>query len=611
MIDPHLPDPMIRVDEDGTPRSARSDDVYFSRDGGIAETRHVFLDGIDAPECWRERRNFRIGELGFGTGLNFLVTWHDWANAAPADATLDYVAIEGCPIDKKTLTEILKPLSDLENEVAALLDAWPPLVGGVHRLMIAGGRIRLTLMFGDVSEMLSAMQGHVDAWYLDGFAPAKNPDMWTPDVLGRVAELCAPGARIATFTAAGSVRRSLSDLGFEVEKRAGFGRKRDCVAAGKSGEISNAPFMRIAVIGAGIAGVSVARSLRARGSDITLIDAASEPGNGASGNPIALLAPRLPREQTSLGRIMASAYLFALSFYDELQRDGADVWLGERGALTLARNEDEAERQQRALSAFGWPDDVMRRVDIEEANSLVGDDVAMGGLWFKDAGTLSPPAITKHLTHDMKYQQAKVRAVISGNESWRVVDDRDAEIGIYDAVVLTAGIGLADLMADQNWPLRENRGQLSYLAARVSGPRVPVTFGGYVSPSVDLGDGLNGHVMGATYARQGEVSCDAWDTLRDEDTQDMLEGLLRHLPGMSGADVVGGRVSHRATIQDYTPLAGRVNDDLYVLGGLGSRGFLTAPLLAELIADQIFDAPLPLENDLVAALDPHRFKKQS
>ncbi len=364
----------------------------------------------------------------------------------------------------------------------------------------------------------------------------------------------------------------------------------------------------VAVIGAGIAGGCIAHALTQCGVNVTLIDSAPAPGSGASGNPVALLAPRLPRTRSPIGRLMAAAYLHAVQFYDALEDEGAAVWSGTRGTFAMARNPDEGERQQRALAAFDLPKDVMRLVDCAETTELTGIEVPTGGLWFKRAGALCPPEIIAALTSGIAYVQASVAALQDIEDGICVIDENGGSLE-FDGVVVAAGVGIMDLMADQAWPLRANRGQLSYLPALNPLPCVPITYGGYISSLVDIGNGQLGHVLGATYARRDEMPGAEWATIRDGDTVKMLENLRTHLPALTAETPIGGRTALRATIRDYIPLAGNVADRLYVLGGLGSRGFLTAPILAELIAGQMTDGRLPLEDDITAALDPRRFKK--
>lgn len=605
MIDNRLPDPRIDIGDDGTPRSGVSGDVYFSVAGGIAETRHVFLGGIGAPNCWRAARTVRIGELGFGTGLNFLVAWHDWAKEAAPDASLEYVAVEGYPPDAVTLARAFAPMAEVAREAEALIAAWPPRVPGLHRLLFDGGRVRLTLAFGEVGEMLASLNGKMDAWFLDGFAPAKNPDMWRSEVLAHVARLTKPGGRVASFTVAGDVRRGLEAVGFNVEKRPGFGHKRECLTAGLPGEEiapDLAPGARVAIVGAGIAGGAVARALSVRGFRPALIDPA--PGQGASGNPAGLIAPRLPRQPTPQGRVMAASYPFAVRYYDRLAAEGAAVWLGERGAVALARTDDEDDRQRKAVAAFGLPDDVMAYLSAEDLSERLGYPVDRPGLWFPRAGTLSPPAVTKHL-RDGPVRRETVLSIAENACGWSL-NFASARALDADALVLCAGTGALDLMADRGWPMRANRGQLTYLAPS-EGPSRSVTFGGYLTPPVPLEGGSAGHVLGATFARRDEVPADGWATLRDVDHAENLSGLAAHFPALADAGIVGGRTALRATVRDYLPLAGGIGPRAWMLGGLGSRGFLTAPLLAECVADLMTGAPAPLPPDLLSAVDPGRF----
>ncbi|NWG46992.1 MAG: tRNA (5-methylaminomethyl-2-thiouridine)(34)-methyltransferase MnmD, partial [Alphaproteobacteria bacterium] len=219
----------IAFDESGTPVSARFGDVYFSREGGVAETRHVFLEGCDLPAALAGRARFAIGETGFGTGLNLLVTALTWREATE-EGWLDYVSTELYPLTRDKLCEALGRLSAREPALAPaaaeLIDAWPAPCAGFHRIELGSLRTRLTLLVGDAAEMLGALEARIDAWFLDGFSPARNPEMWSPALFRETARLSAPGARLATYTVAARVRTGLAEAGFALTRRPGFGRKR-------------------------------------------------------------------------------------------------------------------------------------------------------------------------------------------------------------------------------------------------------------------------------------------------------------------------------------------------------------------------------------------------
>ncbi|MEQ9361019.1 MAG: tRNA (5-methylaminomethyl-2-thiouridine)(34)-methyltransferase MnmD, partial [Rhodospirillales bacterium] len=252
---------------DGVPCSAEFGDIYFSPKGGLGEARHVFLDGIGAPDVWRGRPRFTVGELGFGTGLNVLALWDAWRRRAAPDARLHIVSVEGFPLEPGDLAGAHTGFPELAPLAAELRAAYPRRVSGFHRLRLDGGRVALTLLFGPVADMLEKLTACVDAWFLDGFAPRRNPEMWSDAVFRQLARLSAPGARVATFSAAGAVRRGLAAAGFAMAKRPGFAGKLECLAGRLDAlplDDGDAPWYAappplgpgaaVAVIGGGIAG---------------------------------------------------------------------------------------------------------------------------------------------------------------------------------------------------------------------------------------------------------------------------------------------------------------------------------------------------------------------
>ncbi len=210
--------------ENGVPVSARFDDPYYSREDGLAETRHVFLRGCDLPE--RLHSGFSVAELGFGTGLNFCATLALWQAHRPHGEIFDYTSFELYPMQAADLNRALTVWPELDAIRTALVAAWRPEGG---RMQI--GPARLTLVTGDARETVPRWAGKADAWYLDGFAPSRNPQMWEPALLAAVAQASAPGAMAATYSVAGAVRRGLQAAGFTLERLPGYGRKREMLRA--------------------------------------------------------------------------------------------------------------------------------------------------------------------------------------------------------------------------------------------------------------------------------------------------------------------------------------------------------------------------------------------
>ncbi|MBE0452923.1 tRNA (5-methylaminomethyl-2-thiouridine)(34)-methyltransferase MnmD [Roseovarius autotrophicus] len=220
MQDQHAP----LVWRDGeVPVSARFDDPYFSLEDGLAETRHVFLAGNDLPARFRD--GFHIAELGFGTGLNLLATLRAW-RAAGVQGRLCYTSFEAFPMASQDMRRAQARFAELDEVAAELAPHWQGRAQEIHL-----PDLHFTLIAGDARETLTHWQGLADAWFLDGFAPARNPEMWQPDLMAEVARHTVPGGTAATYTAAGHVRRGLTAAGFSVSRVAGYGRKRHMTRA--------------------------------------------------------------------------------------------------------------------------------------------------------------------------------------------------------------------------------------------------------------------------------------------------------------------------------------------------------------------------------------------
>jgi len=644
-----LQNPDVTWSNDGTPRSGRFGDVYYSVSGGLAETKHVFLNGAGLPEAWRGRNNFVVGETGFGTGLNFLATWRLWRDTADPAQRLHFVSVEGFPLAPDDLVRVHKANTELTELAEWLAAQYPRRHPGYHYREFDGGRVSLLLLFGSIEDALGSLSACVDAWFLDGFAPKKNPDMWTGNVFRLIASRSAEGARLATFTAAGGVRRGLEEVGFVMEKRPGYGSKRQCLTgrfAGRSSDIDDAPWYRIpepvtagsriAVIGAGIAGAAAARALSDAGCMVQVFEQGSAPDPAASGNPLGLLQPRAGSLENPYGRFQAAAYLHALETYERLEVAG--VWHGDRGLLSVGRDEDDLARQIEWSVKGGLPSGDAEPLSAADASELAGLRIRLDAVHYPRAGTIRPQAVCQALLSGISCRwSTAVGAVEPDSGGWRLRSANGEVIWVGKAVVLANGTYAAGLCPDLRGAIHANRGQITYVSAgdRSLGLRLPVAFGGYVTPVYNGGERLF-HVLGATYDRAG-FSDDRPGSPQPDDDVSNRERLTERLPDLADAldgEILGGRVGFRATTADHLPLVGPVPEKasfvdafadlrhgsagrrfgpapyrpgLFVLSGLGSRGFSTAPVAAQVLRALLLGEPLPVPRDVYHALHPARF----
>ena len=334
--------PALTWTAENEPFSTRFDDLYYSQEDGLAEGRHVFLAGNQLPGRWQHHRepDFRIAETGFGTGLNFLLTWQAWRQKTEPRPRLHYVSVEKYPLDQAELTRALAPWKSLLPLAQLLAKSWPGRIPGQHRLCFDGGQVVLDLWWEDAGAALAdlARNGPLfDAWYLDGFAPARNESMWQSELYQSMSALSRPDATVATFTAAGHVRRGLIAAGFEVSKVAGFGRKRESLAglirqSGRQAQASDTPWdlsravqarpRSVLVVGAGLAGCTLARALAERGVSVKLLDRGVLAGE-ASGNEQGILYTRLSRKHSSLTDFALLSFTHAAQLYRSCFDDGA------------------------------------------------------------------------------------------------------------------------------------------------------------------------------------------------------------------------------------------------------------------------------------------------
>ncbi|HPE61938.1 MAG TPA: bifunctional tRNA (5-methylaminomethyl-2-thiouridine)(34)-methyltransferase MnmD/FAD-dependent 5-carboxymethylaminomethyl-2-thiouridine(34) oxidoreductase MnmC [Thiolinea sp.] len=648
------------VDENGIPFSTFYGDYYFSKNNGLEETRHVFLQGNRLPLRWAGQSCFSIAETGFGTGLNFLTSWHAWRADSGRCERLHYLSIEKHPLPGEQLATLLARWPELAPLTNRLVAQYPPVLAGFHRLSFEAGRLQLTLCFGDVHTMLDALGTPVDAWYLDGFAPARNPDMWSLPLMQQLARLSRAGTTFATFTAAGSVRRNLQQAGFQVEKQPGFGHKREMLvgrletvgpaallessASGSprasSPSALTLPWFRLpepvithrsaVVIGAGIAGCQVARALAERGWQLEILERHAEPASEASGNRAGIIAPKMTAEPGLGEHFYRSAFLFTLRLLRRLRADGHAFEWESCGTLQLNHNEREYQRWLK-LQARQLPAEFLQLLSHDAASDRAGLPLPCGGSFFPDGGWLNPRSLCQALLEYPGIQLRQHQEAITLKRStggWQLFDAQQNLLTAAPLVVIANGRDAAHFTQTAPLPLVPVRGQSSLVTASPESRQLQVTLGheGYFTPAIQ---GL--HVFGASFER-GQAH-PQWqphiDTRNVRQLQRYLPELAATLPAVQAGHTairmstpdrfpcVGPLPDWQAFARDYALLRhgrhhqtfapARYQPDLYLAAGFGSRGLTTSALCAELLACLINNEPLPLEKGLYYRLHPARF----
>ncbi|MBV1789379.1 bifunctional tRNA (5-methylaminomethyl-2-thiouridine)(34)-methyltransferase MnmD/FAD-dependent 5-carboxymethylaminomethyl-2-thiouridine(34) oxidoreductase MnmC [Marinobacterium sp. D7] len=633
--------------QDNTPVSVQFDDIYFNKAGGLAETEYVFLAANQLDTRWRELApgsRFTLAETGFGTGLNFLCARRLWLAQAPESARLHYISCEKHPLLPEDLAQALAQWPELESGARQLLTCWPAPLRGFYTLVFDGGRILLTLAFGDAAEMLAELDGQVDAWFLDGFAPARNPGMWSPELFQQIAAHSHIGTTFATFTAAGLVRRGLAEVGFAVSKLPGFGRKREMLNGRFESTPDAAPQRQpwlarpsplanterhAIVVGAGIAGCSAAAALARRGWRVDLLERNAAPALEGSGNPQGALFIKLATRPTRQSELHVAGLHYSAALIRRLadqQPELGDIC----GVLSLALSDKEARHQQQLADSGIYPEQLARQVTQQQACELAGLELSAGGLYFPEAGWASPPLLCQRLLADSTIRchfDTPVQSLHYNAESahWEI----NGGAHCAPVVIVCSAAEANRLEPLASLPLKPIRGQTTQTEQpEHPAPLKRVVCGeGYISPALD-----GRYCFGASF-KLHDLALD----IRAEEHQANLDLLERAIPELARAlDITKaeGRVAYRATTPDYLPIVGpvpefdwveqrfaRLRQDskwrfepgmrhlpgLYVNAGHGSKGLVSCPISAEFIAALVDNAPLPLPRRVADALNPVRF----
>ena len=624
---------VLSFNGDGIPCSDTYQDIYHPRAGAFTQARHVFLAGNELPRRWQQRERFVVLETGFGLGNNFLATWQAWRDDPARCQRLVFISVEQSPLsaDDMRRAHLHSPAAALAKQLIA---AWPPLTHNLHSLGFESGQVQLLLALGDVSAWLPELVARVDAFYLDGFAPTRNPLMWQPRLFKAMARLASPHATLATWTAASAVRDGLRVAGFEVIEAQGTGGKRDITLAryapaflprhAPSRGASTTHRQRALVVGGGLAGCATAWALAELGWCSTVFDRQASPAQETSANPGGLFHGIVNAQDGTHARFNRAAALQAQrAIGHAVHAQGVPGAV--QGLLRL--DSRDARAMNAVLAHLGLPTDYVRAVNPAEASTLSGLPLQQSAWFYPGGGWVQPAGLARAWMEQASPLASfrggvQVTRIHRSGDAWQLRDAHDQVIDEAEVVVLANAGDALRLLANAPWPIEAVRGQVSWFAPSLTPafalPHLPIAGAGYLLPD------LNGRALFGATSQAGDMD----GSVRDDDHASNLTQLSRltGVPADIPISALQGRTGWRWVAQDRLPVIGAVPDingsidrsldqprfvprlaGLYVFTALGSRGITWSALGARTLASLIAGAPSPLEASLLDAIDPARF----
>ncbi|MCH2176235.1 MAG: bifunctional tRNA (5-methylaminomethyl-2-thiouridine)(34)-methyltransferase MnmD/FAD-dependent 5-carboxymethylaminomethyl-2-thiouridine(34) oxidoreductase MnmC [Lentisphaeria bacterium] len=621
--------------ENGTLISDGFDDVFYNQNNGLEETRYVFMQGNHITERLQQPGELVIGETGFGTGLNFLATWLAFKQNATPTTTLTFVSCEKFLLDVETIKKAHQQFPEVADVSQQLCEQFPVLKRGTQIIDFEGGRIRLVLLLGDATDVWHDYDGRVDAWYLDGFAPSKNPSMWNAKLYREMARHSHNNTTLATFTAVGDVRRGLAEEGFAIERVKGYAHKKH-MTVGKYERalyqnVGSAPWFRIpksqpsvkniAIIGAGLAGTSLAYELQNLGASIHIFDKGPAPASGASGNPTGMILPVLAKQEDPL----ASLGEIALPLIRQELKD-LDITF-ENLVEDRAYSPNKAQKLQAAIERLpdAW---------LHEAVTPEYDLELLAQAHFPLGLSTSPKQLCENLLKASQvttHYETAIHSITKVDKNWHITDPQGKTYS-FSHVIIANAFDAKQFEQCDFIPFRPARGQLVVIPEKFVKKSIPhtINYGHYVIPQKD-----GSLLVGATF----DVDDNQHD-LRHSDSIMLLEKFIKHFPTCLSDSVekilphLLTRVAVRCLTPDHFPVIGPIpdfafhrkeyselhfgkaashypgaqyQDGLYICSGFGSRGILFSSIAAKIIHSQITGRNPILPANLAKHILPNRF----
>lgn len=635
---------------DGQPYSEMFDDIYYSSNegeciSGESEFDHVFFKNNGLPERWNGTGDFVIAELGFGSGLNCILTIREWLKHREGNKInkcLHYIALEKFPLSPDVIVKLISRYPELKPICEELIANYPPAVRGSHSRHLFGSRIIIHYKFMDAYEALKHEKFNVDCWYLDGFSPAKNTEMWSQELFEKLAQNSHHGTTCSTYTAAGFVKRNLQKAGFTVNKVKGYGKKREMLVAGfnvtqkpvfkyrdkpwfYSPREKNIAIKKATIIGAGIAGLSVAYSLVKRGWSVTVIDRHADVAQETSGNPAVIVYPRLSVNNDVDTEFYTDAYCYNLYVLEALQKKYQEKFWFDCGLLQLT----DKKRISQIIKKFSFNDDY---VSIRKNLEKYGNEDSINQVFaeYRTAGVILPgilcDVIKQECGDSLSFIQATITGIKQSDNQWLCLSGEQL-IAESEILVIANGTGLNDLGLTLSFPVENIRGQVAVFNENINSKNIinVINANKHITPAIN-----HRHYLGATYTRES-TSLD----VDVNESRELFDSINHSVPGMlKQDDYCDAWVGFRAMSKDRVPIVGAIPDEkfyvkeyadirhgdtkkiyqsarylggLYVSAAHGSRGFTSSFLSAEFIAAQIEGTPVPVSKRVMDYLSPSRF----
>ncbi len=674
----------IQWNENNSPQSVHFNDIYFSKLDGIAESNYVFIEANNLKERWNQltpNAIFTIGETGFGTGLNFFATWFAWNQFRKLHPTssnlnkLHFISVEKYPLDIEDITRALSVFPDITYLVNQFKNHYPPQpLCGVHRLSFQNNEIQLTLCFDEAKQGLDSLlcsdsstanfetkalsfggpEVYVDAWYFDGFAPQRNPEMWRKSLFESVARLSKPNVTsFATFTAASRVRNTLDEVGFKCKKIKGFANKREQLTGIFTQNALNAiekqlkpswhirrledgsipTDKNVTVIGGGLAGCHTANSLAKNNFNVKIIEANKEVAMAASGNLQGVVYTKLSLDKNPLCQFNLASQLYANQFY--YNHNFFNTCGKQSGVFHIACTPNDKKNYSSIVNQFQGKNNFLKWIDEADTEEVIGLPLNFSGLLMHKAGWLSPKTLCKQLIDHKNIDlitNTHVQYINRDGNSWELYDNHNRLINKSSILVIANASSAKSFSQTSYLPIKSIRGQVTHVPETSLSKQLRTTVcgAGYIAPATNEGQ----HCIGATFTLK-----DHSEFATQQEHLENIQNIDRVIPGINIENTVDlsaltGRVAFRSTSPDYLPIVGPIPHlekmyqdflplsknanriipkpgsylpNLYCNLAHGSKGLAYTPLAAEILTSIICGQPLPITKSLFLHLHPARF----